>query len=161
MTNTLPVEAFLKLETKSGILIPFTEQEADKTRKLPSDQPIRGQLYIARNIGNHKRVWAFFNALFGMQDQFESLEVFRKWLIMKAGFVDIMVIPEQRIGPYNFPGGEVILPKSIAFHNMDEEEFRRCFSAMITVFLNSICNPTGGIRVRDINAAWNQAMEFA
>ncbi len=162
----MPVECFLDRKTivwpdtgeEVEVLGPHTPDDENKVRKLPTDKPVRAQITVPRNLAMHRRGFAFLQAVFSLQDQFEDFEVFRKWLVMKAGYFDVMVIPDRSVGGRRFESGEILLPKSLSFASMDEVEFRECVQRMITAFLNSICNH--GLTVHDIDQAWNEAMSW-
>lgn len=162
----MPVECFLNRKTmilaetgeQMDSLVPYGLDDEKKIISLPTDKAMRAVLTVPRNLGVHRRAFAFLQAVFSLQDQFEDFDVFRKWLIMKAGYFDVMVIPERSIGGREFPSGEILLPKSIAFDKMEEMDFRKCAQRMITAFLNSICNH--GLTVRDIDQAWQEAMSW-
>ena len=55
-------------------------------------------------------------------------ETYRRWLIMKAGFVRV----------YSTPKGQLFEPESIAFGNMDEDRFQEVFSRVLDVVIQDI-----------------------
>lgn len=77
-----------------------------------------------RNVQNHRRFFAFLSAVFDMQECFISEEALRFWLIMKAGYVESISVPN---------GTMIYKPKSIDFGSMEETEFKDLFNNCITV----------------------------
>ena len=68
-----------------------------------------------RSPGFHKRFFAKLNGLFEMQEQFEDVDRLRAWITVGAGECDFVPGPTGRM---------VALPKSIAWHKLDETDFR-------------------------------------
>lgn len=62
----------------------------------------------------HRFFFAKLNRLFEMQEQFADIDQLRAWLTVGAGECDFVPGPKGRM---------VALPKSIAWHRMDDEEF--------------------------------------
>jgi len=102
----------------------------DATKKYLSRrkdcQVLVAEIKQARNYLNHKRMFDFVNATFGMQDVYTNTEIYRNWLTVAAGWFNIMMEPN---------GETYLFPKSWKFEEMDEEEFKRMFSAAIDAFL--------------------------
>lgn len=100
---------------------------------LPVDSDLEdipyGQVMVelkkSRNPGNHRRFFAFVKNSFDMQDEFDSIEVWRKYITMKAGFFDEVVTEK----------GVMYWPQSIAWEKMDEIEFRDMFNKVINAFI--------------------------
>jgi hypothetical protein len=63
----------------------------------------------------HRLYFAMLGALFDMQEQFVDIDQLRAWLTVGAGYADFAPGPKGRM---------VALPKSIAWHRMDDNEFR-------------------------------------
>lgn len=138
--------------TISGF-VPETDEDRENMARVKLGQAIRAKFTVPdeRTIGRHKRGWAFLKAVFALQDYFESEAIFREWLTIKAGYYDLYVAPDS--------GSTQFKAKSWAFASMGEEEFRKLTEDMITAFLNSVVN--NGLTVKDIETAWNAAMDFA
>ncbi|MCK4705870.1 MAG: DUF1367 family protein [Gammaproteobacteria bacterium] len=81
---------------------------------------------ISRNYPNLKRFMKFIQVSYDMQDFFTEKEVYRYWITMKSGFFDTIVFPS---------GKAVFKARSVAFDEMEEDEFNELFSAAIDVFL--------------------------
>lgn len=63
----------------------------------------------------HRRFFKMVTTTFEAQERFEDIDQFRSWLTVGAGFADFLPHPTR---------GEVAIPKSIAYANLDEIEFR-------------------------------------
>jgi len=84
-----------------------------------------------RSYPQLKRFMKFIQVTFDMQTHFDNVESFRYWLTMKAGYFDSIVAPN---------GNVMFKAHSLAFQNMDEEEFMKVFSNCIDVFLKEYGN---------------------
>ena len=78
-----------------------------------------------RNPLNHKRFFAFIKQSFDMQDEFEDIEVWRKYICMKAGFFDEIVTKK----------GVQYWPQSISWDKLDEIEFKEMFKRVTNAFI--------------------------
>ena len=146
----MAVEAFLR-RTVSGF-VPDTDEDREKLARVKLGEAIRVKFTKPdqRTLGQHKRGFAFLRATFNLQDYFESEKVYREWITIKAGYYEMYVAPDS--------GSVQFRPKSWAWDKMGEQEFTKMIQDMITAFLNSAIS--GELTVKDINQAWNQAMDF-
>ena len=133
--------------------VPETDEDREKMARVKLGQPIRVKFTVPdeRTIGRHRRGFAFLKAVFALQDYFESEKIFREWLTIKAGYYELYTAPDSETAQFK--------AKSWAFASMGEEEFRKMTEDMITAFLNSVINH--GLTVKDVEQAWNAAMDFA
>ncbi len=115
----------------------------DAMDSIKIGEGVRVKWSKSRNPGNHGRFFAFRNTVFDMQENFDNPEMLRKWMLMKAGYVDTAVAPN---------GVTLFLPQSMAWDQMDEDEFRPAFDKMITVAVQDL-----GLDADLIN----QVLEFA
>jgi len=122
------VKAFLK-KTSGGLLMANNDETADYIDRLKIGQVVVTDIKKARNPEQHKRYFSFLNATFEMQDHFETLEQYRKWIAMKAGFYTAIVAPN---------GNTFFVAESISFENMDEDKFLELFSSSIDIFLKEL-----------------------
>lgn len=63
----------------------------------------------------HRLYFAMLHKLFEMQEQFADINALRSWLTVGAGYADFAPGPKGRM---------CAIPKSIAWENMDDNEFR-------------------------------------
>ena len=81
-----------------------------------------------RSSGNHRRFFAFRNLTFDMQDQFDDIEVWRKYLEMCAGHFDQVISPKS--------GQEMFIARSIDWDELDEVEFKKLFGRVVQAFIH-------------------------
>ncbi|MDH5183645.1 MAG: DUF1367 family protein [Gammaproteobacteria bacterium] len=108
-------------------LIPKDEETRLYIGRRKAGQVLSADIKMARNYENHKRFFKFVDDTFDIQRHFEEKEAYRYWLTMKAGWFDPIVTPN---------GTTIFKARSIAFDEMEEEEFRKLFSRVIDVFLH-------------------------
>jgi hypothetical protein len=72
------------------------------------------QWHEPRSGPHHRLFFAQLGALLDRQEQFDDLDTLRAWLIVGAGYCDFVPGPSGRM---------CALPKSIAWHKLDEGEF--------------------------------------
>lgn len=93
-------------------------------------------LKSARNPSFHNKVFKFLRFCFEhwssdkefMNEQ-GQFDVFRKHLTVLAGYYDSF---------YSIKGDVRIEAKSLAYHNMNEEEFKQCYTALINAAVRNI-----------------------
>ena len=78
----------------------------------------------------HRRHFAMLAALFDAQEQFDDPEQFRKWLEVGAGFADFVPGPKGRM---------VAMPKSIAYHKLDQAEFEEIHNKVFAFVRSEHC----------------------
>lgn len=76
-----------------------------------------------RNLKFHCKFFAMIAATFDMQDEFETKAQWRAVVIAGAGYCDFVKGKDGQL---------VAIPKSIAFHRMDETEFERLYQDALT-----------------------------
>lgn len=82
--------------------------------RLQVGETLAFQWWEPRAPGFHKLFFAKLNALFDRQEQFDDVDRLRAWLTVGAGECDFVPGPKGRM---------VALPRSIAWHKLDETEF--------------------------------------
>lgn len=90
------------------------------------DGEIMADLRKNRNVKNHRRFFAFIKLSFDMQDTFDSMEVWRKYITMKAGFFDEVITAEGKV---------LYWPQSISWDELDEIKFKDLFNQVVNAFL--------------------------
>lgn len=101
-----------------------------------------GQTYVAdvkvlTNAQFFRKYWALLNAAWSLLPEktangFRTLEGFRAYVIVAAGFYDLYFNPRLR----EF----VEVPKSIAYDRMDETEFSNLYDRSKDVIWSILCN---------------------
>lgn len=116
------------IQKRGSILIPVYNSDAEslKDAKLKEGEVYQVKITKPRNYEFHKKYFALINLCFENQEVFKEINDLRSYLIMKAGYV-------KRIDTGT---GEMILPKSISFANMDDIEFNKLYNKTIDVIIN-------------------------
>lgn len=109
--------------TQQG-LVPMYDEDYDLKKRLKVGQSYVADVKVARNVGFHRKYWALLNAAWSLLPErtsngFRSLEGFRSYVIVAAGFYELYFNPRLK----EF----VEVPKSISFEKMDEVEFSELY----------------------------------
>lgn len=96
------------------------DEDYDLKKRLKVGQSYVADVKVARNVGFHRKYWALLNATWSLLPErtsngFRSLEGFRSYVIVAAGFYELYFNPRLK----EF----VEVPRSISFEKMDEVEF--------------------------------------
>lgn len=122
----------MKIFVKSTIsgLIPASRTEFDKLQsaKLKIGEFYKVEITKQRNPKHHKKFFVLLNLCFNNQDIFNNQDQMRKWITMKAGFVEKVITPT----------GFYYDAQSISFSKMDQTEFDDYYNKCINVCLNWI-----------------------
>lgn len=104
--------------------IPADEESRALGAKFKRDVVYRADVVKPRNYQHHKLCFALLTMTFQNQEQYDSFENFRKAVAMEAGHCE----------EFHTLDGEVMrCPKSISFDSLDEIEFTKVMSDMMTV----------------------------
>lgn len=117
--------------------------EADRIKRFKNGEIYDGEFKITRNPAFHRKMFAFFNFVYNYWsadktewEHFEEAkqrETFRKHLTVLAGFKDVT---------YTIDGRMRIEAKSLAYGNMEQEEFEQCYNAIINASIKHIFDNT-------------------
>jgi len=119
------------IKLAGGVLAPASDMEAEKLTKLKTGGIYPAEIKQQRNPKFHGKVFAFFNYCFefwnGGQDlQFtcerKQYDRFRKDLTILAGYYD---------KTFRLNGDIRLEAQSLSFGNMAQDEFERCYTALI------------------------------
>jgi len=106
----------------NGHYTPSDDKSQEESQKIPVGSEIKG--VKARNIKFHRKSFALLNLGYNNQDKFESFEVYRKVIIIRAGFYDEAPTKD----------GEVyFIPKSLSFENMSANDFEAWYEATLNI----------------------------
>jgi len=110
------------VKLKSGHYAPYDDKDYDASKKIKEGDVIKGTK--SRNYKFHKKAFALLNLAFENQDKYEVFEVYRKVMIIRAGFYD--EAPTKN--------GEVyFIPKSLSFENMSANDFEAWYDATLNI----------------------------
>ena len=121
-----------------GALVPYSALEEERMKRFKTGDAYEVEIRLPRNNNFHRKVFAFFKLCFeymtegqlkGIDPQ-AQLESMRNDLTIAAGFSDTVICLRT--------GEAKVTAKSLAFDSMDQEEFERCYQAMIQASIELI-----------------------
>lgn len=123
------------MRTPAG-LVPADTRAAEWFGKVRMGQPVTASVRLPRNGKFHRKFFAMLDVAYSNHDWPEietkfgrvrtSLEMFRRYVIVKAGHYEADMTPHGEIR---------VVPKSIAWAKMDEAEFSQLYSDVLDVIL--------------------------
>lgn len=128
---------------RAGVLIPATEEEAEKLTKIKSGEVIKVGIVKMRNGAFFKKwfvlakfaydIWTetVKPVIYKGQPVRPNFDRFRKDLIILAGYYD---------ATYNVRGEVRLEAKSMSWAKMDEETFEKMYSGTIDAILQKVLN---------------------
>ena len=99
-------------------------------KRMVPGECLRLAFWIPRSQKFHRRHFAILGALFDAQEQFDDREQFRMWVQVGAGHCDFVPGPKGRM---------VALPKSVAWHKLDDAAFAEHHMAVIAFVRSPAC----------------------
>jgi hypothetical protein len=109
-----------------GVLVGVSEDDQEKIAGLGLDTVIKCTSNKNRNYKNLQRFMVFIKTAFDMQEIYTDKDEFRGVITVQAGYYTI-VLKDDNI--------TILMPKSIAFDKMEEEEFKIVFKKCIDSYL--------------------------
>jgi len=117
--------------TKLG-LIPLYPDDLDEKKKLKMGEIYSCEIKLARNYEFHKKFFALCKMGFeNSKEKFikaPNLDIYRKYVIIRSGFVDLV----------QTPSGIIPFPQSISFENMDETKFQEVYGGALDFIMEDI-----------------------
>lgn len=117
----------VKASSVDGLAL-YAAVDADSENRINNVDEFIFDYKKSRNPKNHRRYFAFIKNAFDMQDQYDSQEIFRKYLEMLSGHFDTVISART--------GEAMYWPRSIGWDALDETEFRKLFNEVVNAFLN-------------------------
>ena len=102
---------------EDGTFIPSYPSDHEKAKKIKVGDERSFTYKKLRSPKFHRLYFALIRLLFENQDQFKDQTVFRKYCEMKSGYYTTTETGE----------GDLILPQSIAFDKLGEEDFSELY----------------------------------
>lgn len=112
-------------------LIPDDEVAEEEMTKLPKDRALRADIVAPRNPRLHRKAFVLLSKVFP-HTNYPTQERLRAAMTIGAGFVD------ETIDPYTKQ--VVWYPKSWAFDQMDDVEFKELYDRLVDVALQIVPN---------------------
>lgn len=126
-------------KTAGGALASADQQSAEYIAKLKLGATVTATVRQPRNVRFHRKFWALLNVAYDAwepvgkeykgQPVQKNFEQFRRDVTILAGYYE---------STYTLKGDVRLVPKSISFASMDEDEFGKLYSAIIDVILSRI-----------------------
>lgn len=107
-------------------LQPLDEQATEELRRVPIGRPVYVEVKAARNPRQHRLLFALLKAVTDNTEMFPSVDAALIAMKIGTGLVDMSVVD----------GKTVIVPKSISFANMPQNEFAPWFERAIDLAAN-------------------------
>jgi len=127
------------LKGAGGVFYPAFEHDLQRLTKFKNGELYTAEIKLTRNPAFHRKTFAFFNFCFqhwaadraGLEhaDEATQFDRFRKDLTILAGFY------EQTV---RLNGDIRTEAKSLAYANMEPDEFERCYSALINAAIKHV-----------------------
>ncbi|WP_104210418.1 DUF1367 family protein [Pectobacterium brasiliense] len=127
------------VKNAGGVFCPAFEHDLPRLTKFKNGEMYTAEFKLTRNPAFHRKAFAFFNFCFqhwsadrvGLEsmDEATQFERFRKDLTILAGFY------EQTV---RLNGDIRTEAKSLAYANMEPDEFERCYSALINAAIKHV-----------------------
>ncbi|GLY59681.1 hypothetical protein Pcaca05_05390 [Pectobacterium carotovorum subsp. carotovorum] len=127
------------VKNAGGVFCPAFEHDLPRLTKFKNGEMYTAEIKLSRNPAFHRKTFAFFNFCFahwsaeraGLEHMDESTQFdrFRKDLTILAGFY------EQTV---RLNGDIRTEAKSLAYANMEPDEFERCYSALINAAIKHV-----------------------
>lgn len=131
------------IKAPGGSFHPVSEEEADRLKRFKNGEQYQVEIKLTRNPAFHRKTFAFFNFCFehwcaeraGMEfmNREAQFNTFRNHLTVLAGYYD---------QSYGIDGRIRIEAKSLAFANMDQEQFEMCYNALINASIKHVFGGT-------------------
>ena len=98
-------------KTQLGHLAPSDAQAKEYLRRIKKESPLLVKITKPRNVGFHRKFFALMDIGFENQEKYDTLEAFRKEVVMRAGWF---------VEHHHLTGKISYEAKSISFAKMDE-----------------------------------------
>ena len=122
-----------------GVFSPAHETDLERLQRFKNGECYTADIKLTRNPAFHRKMFSFFgfcfshwaaeNAGYECSDETTQKEEFRKNLTILAGFYDVVT---------TIRGETKVRAKSLAYANMDADEFERCYSSMINAAIKHV-----------------------
>ena len=156
------------IRTGTGAFVPATDEDAGLAKRFKVGSMARVELKLMRNSQFHRKFFALVKIAFDMWSEtlpeqtwrgmpvVPNIDHFRRDLIISAGFHDVVwSTKKDKDGNQTFR----VIPKSISFANMDQDEFEKVYSAVIDVVLRML--PGRGLTDAKLREIAERVVQFA
>ena len=106
--------SILMRRTLSGHLAPVDDMGREVMDRVGTSGPVMVEIRKPRNVGHHRKFFALLSLIYQNQSRYKSVEELLDAMKVMLGHCIVMRLRNGR---------EVAVPKSIAFHTMDQIAF--------------------------------------
>lgn len=147
----------------SGALAPVDAEQAERLKHIKAGATVRCEIAQVRNPAFHRKWFALAKFAYDIwtdtmpereyrgQPVRPNFDRFRKELTILAGFGEPV---------WNINGDMRMEAKSLSFGSMSEDEFQRCYSALIDVILHKVLSGTK-LTEADLRAHADRVLQFS
>lgn len=138
------------IKLQGGVLAPLDELESEELKSLKNGEQYEIEIIRTRNPAFHRKVFAFFKFCFNHWaadktewryfDERTQFDTFRKNLTVLAGY---------KVASYTIDGRMRVEAQSLSYGNMEQDEFERCYSALINAAMQNIFKGCNDERILD------------
>jgi hypothetical protein len=131
--------AIVLMKTPNGALVPADPQATEYIAKLKLGAPVKAEVKRVRNYQFHKKLFALYDFAF---DNWTPTEATYKGQVVEKNREqfrgDLTVLAGHYITTVTLKGEVRLIPKSISFANMEQDEFDDLYNATVNVVLKRI-----------------------
>ena len=138
------------IKQPGGLLLPAFDTEAERLDRFKTGVIYPVEIKQSRNPGFHGKVFSFLQFCFEhwsadkTDDRFKTsaaqFDTFRKNLTVLAGYKDVTFTIDGRLR---------VDAKSLAFNQMEQDEFEECYSALINAAIAHVFGGTTDRKILD------------
>ena len=152
------------VKISGSTFVPLSSYDEETAHRWKNGAVIRAEFREVRNPRFHRKFFALVNLAFQYWEPVEiehprhgrftpqkDFDEFRKWLLVQAGFFDVIGHPD---------GSVRLRAKSIRWAKMDDEEFSRLYQAVFNVIWERLLSQTFSSPLEMENVV-NQLMGYA
>ena len=122
--------AEIAMRRQGNRLAPVDPISEDDLSKVPADRDVMVTIKTPRNLRQFRLAWALAQKVSEGTDFLADRDVAMSWLKIKARHVDMIQDPKT--------GQVAIVPKSIAFASVTQDQFKRIFDRMVFITITEI-----------------------
>lgn len=135
----MPSSALMR-KTLNGSLQPVDDAGRELLSKIGANTIIAVEWKRPRNVYFHRKLFAMLNIIFQNQEHYKSVDDLLDVCKLRTGHV-------RRIAT---PRGDVLIPRSISFAQMDEDSFSKFYDRAVDWMLTEVIP---GLRRHELDAA--------
>ena len=96
------------------------DSDYEKAKKIKVNEPYEYEFKNVRNLGHHRKYFALLNLVVNNTEKFKDVNHLRMILAIECGHYEELINP--------LSGEITIVPKSISFSSMGQDEFSELYS---------------------------------